>query len=88
MHYTKSWKSFLEELAEPEFVDTSSLISKKTLEPSLWLRDKLNPDVLDAANRIANDFFDSLDLDNIQIKDIILTGSLASYNWSDVSDFD
>lgn len=88
MHYTKSWKSYLEELAEPEFVDTSSLISKKTLEPSLWHRDKLNPDVLDAAIRITNDFFDSLELDNIQIKDIILTGSLASYNWSDVSDFD
>ena len=88
MHYTKSWKSFLEELAEPQFVDTSSLISKKTLQPNLWHNDKLNPDVLEAAVRIANDFFNSLDLDNVQIKDIILTGSLASYNWSDMSDFD
>ena len=87
MNPTK-WKSFLEELAEPQFVDTSSLISKKTLEPGLWHRDKLNPDVLEAAVRIANDFFNSLDLVNIRIEDIILTGSLASYNWSDMSDFD
>ena len=88
MNPTEKWKSFLEELAEPQFVDTSSLISKKTLQPNLWHNDKLNPDVLEAAVRIANDFFNSLDLDNVQIKDIILTGSLASYNWSDMSDFD
>ena len=88
MDHTKSWKSFLEELADPQFVDTSSIISKDNLPSGLWLRDKLHPDVLDAAERIANDFFNSLDLDNTQIKDIILTGSLATYNWSDVSDFD
>jgi len=82
------WKAFLEELADPQFVDTSSFISKKTLPPGLWEREKMHPDVLETALRIANDFFDSLDLDNIHIKDIILTGSTASYNWSDVSDFD
>lgn len=87
MDQTK-WKSFLEELAEPQFVDASSLISKKTLPPDLWHQEKMDPEVLANAIRIANDFFNSLDLDNIQIKDIILTGSTASYNWSDMSDFD
>ena len=87
MDHTK-WKSFLEELAHPQFVDTSSIVSKDRLPYGLWDRDYLNPDVLEAAMRIVNDFMDSLDLDNLQIKDIILTGSLASYNWSDVSDFD
>jgi predicted nucleotidyltransferase len=87
MDHTK-WKSFLEELAEPQFVDTSSIISKDTLPPGIWEREKMHPDVLETATRIANDFFNSLDLDNIQIKDIILTGSTASYNWSDMSDFD
>ena len=83
-----SWKSYLEELVDPESIDTSSLISKKTLPPELWVRDKMKPDVRDAAERIAYEFFENLDLSNIQIKDIILTGSLASYNWSEVSDFD
>tara|TARA_R100000008_G_C3585093_1_gene171624 strand:- start:2522 stop:3322 length:801 start_codon:yes stop_codon:yes gene_type:complete len=83
-----AWKTYLEELADPQFVDTSSIISKKTLPPELWKRDQLKPDVLQAALRIANDFFNKLNLDNVQIKDITLTGSLASYNWSELSDFD
>jgi hypothetical protein len=88
MNDNTKWKAFLEELADPQRVDTSSIISKKTLAPGLWEREKMHPDVLETALRIANDFFDSLDLDNIHIKDIILTGSTASYNWSDMSDFD
>jgi predicted nucleotidyltransferase len=83
-----TWKQFLEELADPQFVDTSSLISKKTLSHELWEKNILKPDVLNTALRIAHDFFNNLNLDNIQIKDIILTGSLASYNWSELSDFD
>ena len=85
-----SWKSYLEELADPQFVDTSSLLSKKTLPHDLWTKnEQISPEVLDAALRIARDYFEDLKLDpNIRIKDITLTGSLASYNWSDMSDFD
>ena len=84
-----SWKTFLEELADPQFVDTSSLISKKTLPPQLWEDKQLNPEVSGAALRIAYDFFNNLNLNNnIKITDIILTGSLATYNWSELSDFD
>tara|TARA_R110002074_G_scaffold377642_1_gene555195 strand:+ start:5389 stop:6183 length:795 start_codon:yes stop_codon:yes gene_type:complete len=88
MNPTNKWKSFLEELVDPSSVDTSTIISKKDLAPGLWEREKMHPDVLETALQIANDFFDSLDLDNTSIKDIILTGSTASYNWSDLSDFD
>ena len=83
-----SWKTYLEELIDPDSIDTASLISKKILPSELWFRDYMKPDVMDAALRIANEFFESLNLTGIEIKDIILTGSLASYNWSDVSDFD
>jgi hypothetical protein len=85
----KAWKSYLEELAHPEFVDTSSLKQKKELDPQLWERDKLNPDITNRLYAIAKEFFQSLKLDpNIRMKDVILTGSLASYNWSDLSDID
>ena len=84
-----NWKLYLEELADPQFVDTSSLVSKKTLAPQIWQKNTLNPEVLDSALRVSRDFFDNLNLpNNPQIVDIILTGSLASYNWSDMSDFD
>jgi len=85
-----SWKSYLEELSDPQSVDTSTLLSKKGLPEDLWTRNQqLKPEIAQAALRIANEYFEDLKLDpNVRIKDITLTGSLASYSWSDVSDFD
>jgi hypothetical protein len=71
------------------------------LEPvkSFHIKDELNPKVWDESNKmiievreqllqIANDFYNSTDID-ADIKDIILTGSLANYNWSErYSDYD
>ena len=37
---------------------------------------------------IADDFFETLDIGWVEISDIILTGSLANYNWSRFSDVD
>ncbi len=37
---------------------------------------------------IADDFFETLDIAWVDIDDIILTGSLANYNWSKFSDVD
>ncbi len=85
-----SWKTYLEELADPQSIDTSNLLSKSTLPEELWSsNEQLSPEIVRAALRIAQEYFEDLRLDpNIKIKDITLTGSLASYNWSDVSDFD
>ena len=85
-----SWKTYLEELADPQFVDTSSLLSKSSLPEELWAsNENLSPEILQAALRIAHEYFQDLKLDpSVKIKDITLTGSLASYNWSDMSDFD
>ena len=37
--------------------------------------------------QIARGFLEETDID-IEVKDIVLTGSLANYNWSSYSDFD
>ena len=85
-----TWRSYLEELIEPQSIDTSNLLSKKSLPEELWTENQqLKPEILQAALNIAEEYFEGLKLDpNIRIEDIILTGSLASYNWSDMSDFD
>ncbi len=85
-----TWRTYLEELADPQFVDTSSLLSKTSLSEDIWTKnEQIKPEILRAALKIAQEYFKDLELDpNIKIKDITLTGSLASYNWSDVSDFD
>ena len=85
-----TWRSYLEELVDPQSVDTSTLLSKSSLSEDIWLKNQqLKPEILQAALQIAKEYFEDLNLDpNIKIKDITLTGSLASYNWSDMSDFD
>jgi hypothetical protein len=89
MRATDKWKAFLEELADPQFVDVSSLKLKKTLSPELWENNQLKPEIGDALYKIAKEFFETLKIDpNIQLKDVTLTGSLATYNWSDLSDVD
>ena len=49
----------------------------------------LNPKVRNKLLRIATDFFKSLELpENVKLKDVIFTGSLANFNWSKFSDID
>ena len=62
---------------------------KDSLNPEIWIKNKLNPIVKNKLIRIANGFYKELNLSkDIQIKDIIFTGSLANFNWSKFSDID
>ena len=89
MNNLDKWKTFLEELADPQFVDVSSLKLKDHLAPEIWESNKLKPEIADSLYRIAKEFFEKLKLDPfVKIKDVTLTGSLATYNWSDLSDVD
>tara|TARA_R100001079_G_scaffold96407_1_gene59675 strand:+ start:5231 stop:6007 length:777 start_codon:yes stop_codon:yes gene_type:complete len=85
-----TWRSYLEELVDPKSIDTSNLLSKSSLSEDIWTdNEQIKPEILQAALRIAQEYFEDLKLNpNVKIKDITLTGSLASYNWSDMSDFD
>jgi hypothetical protein len=61
------------------------------LNPKIWDGDssipKMNPKVRTRLLEIANDFIEFLDVDII-VSDVIMTGSLANYNWSKFSDVD
>lgn len=69
-------------------VDLSSFRPQKELNPKIWINGKLNSKVRLRLLDIADDFFDTLEVNWVKPKDIILTGSLANYNWSKYSDFD
>ena len=64
------------------------LTLNNTLEPKFWPRGFLNHQVKDKLSTIANDFFDGLDLKDVEVEDITITGSLANYNWTKYSDID
>ena len=61
---------------------------KEELNTDIWNSDdKLKPEVSEKLLRIAEDFYEKLDL-SAPILDITFTGSLANYNWSEMSDID
>lgn len=69
---------------------TEDTIYNKTLCPYFWNDEmELNQRVRNKLLNIANDFISGIEtIDKSNIKDIILTGSLTNYNWTDLSDFD
>jgi predicted nucleotidyltransferase len=70
------------------------LIKTFKVQPDLnrefWTpENKLNPTIRKALLRIAKEFYDGIELENKpKIKDIVFTGSLANYNYSNYSDVD
>jgi peptidoglycan hydrolase-like protein with peptidoglycan-binding domain len=69
----------------------SSFKLKNELNHKIWNKSKndyiLNSKVRNNLLEIAYDFIESLNVD-VVISDIIMTGSLANYNWSNYSDID
>lgn len=80
------WEEFKRE-AE---VDLQSLTPKDSLHHSFWnLKQKLKESIRQKLLQIADDFFKSLNLPkNVTLKDVTITGSIASFNWSKYSDID
>lgn len=66
---------------------TGLLKPKDTLYPNFWKNNKLNPVVARKLMQIADDIIKSLDLEE-HVEDVVITGSIASYNWHDLSDID
>jgi len=76
------------EFKESDLDPIKSFHLKDELNPKLWTDFELDRGVHKNLVKIATDFYDSLELKG-KIKDIILTGSLCNYNWSEkYSDYD
>jgi len=79
---------FLEFNQESEFKPIKSFYLKDELNPKIWTDFKLDDGIREDLLKIANDYVEHLDIEEIDIDDIIFTGSLSNYNWSEYSDFD
>ena len=71
----------------PEF-NTGLLKPKDRLYPKFWKNNTLNPIVARKLMLIADDIIQSLNILNQEVKDVVITGSIASYNWHEMSDID
>ena len=70
-------------------IDLSGFKMQDTLNPKIWDKnEKLRPEIRKNLLKIADDYFEGLELGSVDIEDVTLTGSLANYNWSQYSDVD
>ena len=83
INFNKIFKNYLE---EREF-NTSRLLSKNTLHPEFWSELQIDPKISAKLIEIADNLVNSID-EGLKVHDIIITGSIASYNWHDLSDID
>ena len=77
-----------EEFTQAQFEPIESFKLQDELNPEVWSDSTLDSDIKEELLQLAKDYFDDLDLGNVEMEDIIFTGSLANYNWSKYSDFD
>jgi len=74
--------------ADAEDVEVLGFETNDDLQPEIWNEDlQMRKDVSDKLLKIAEDFVSSIPFD-INVEDLRLTGSLATYNWSKFSDVD
>ena len=83
MNYGKNWSKFINEID----LDTSQIKINDELHPKLWKMHELDPKIGFRLISIAYDLLEELDIKE-HMADIILTGSIATYNWHEKSDID
>ena len=79
--------TYFENINEAEQEVLDSFTPQETLNPDAFEGDMMIPEIRERLLEIVDDFIDGIEF-KMDVEDIILTGSLANYNWSKYSDFD
>jgi len=86
---TRQVSDILKEVIEPEAVDVSSIQFHDDLNPLIWdKKGEMKEDVRKQLLKIAKRFIEFSDLEKLNFDDIIMTGSMANYNYNENSDID
>ncbi|NJO63291.1 MAG: hypothetical protein HC836_35275 [Richelia sp. RM2_1_2] len=79
----------LTEIVDPKTIDVQYLVVKPNLNPKIWENDdKLKSQVRSMLLKNALEFIKFLEMKELPIVDIVFTGSLANYTWTEFSDLD
>jgi predicted nucleotidyltransferase len=85
----KSIVELLEEDEELKSFDVNQLLLKDELNSDIWLNeDTIKPEIRKILLKNAIEFIKFVKINNLEYKDILFTGSLANYNYTDNSDLD
>jgi hypothetical protein len=69
-----------------EFIDPNP--HHHELNPVLWENDTLKTEIRHQLLKIAKNFIEFLEVPNLKLKDVTISGSSANYNYSEYSDID
>ena len=69
-------------------IDFAKFEIKDDLNDKIWINDKLKPNIRNILLKNSAVFMKHLELGRDKIEDIVLTGSMANYNWTKTSDLD
>lgn len=84
-----NFSDLIKEVIEPDEVDVSSIKMNETLCPLIWdSNGKLKSDVRKALLKNAQRFIEFGGIEKLEFNDIVLTGSMANYNYNENSDLD
>ena len=79
----------LKEVVEPDTVDVSSIKFNDAFSPLIWeSEEKMKSDVRKILLLNAKRFIQFSDVENLKFNDIMLTGSMANFNYNEESDLD
>ena len=81
----EAWHDHVTEDVEPESIDLSGFEVKNELNQMVWIREVLDPKVREKLLEIVDDFFYQLELEDIEVLDVIFTGSLTK-SWSSLTE--
>jgi len=77
----ENWDTINEDTG-PEDIDLSSFDIKTALNPKFWKDEHLDSRIRIRLLDIADDFIEFLGVNWVKPEDVIITGSLANYNWN------
>lgn len=79
----------LEEIVEPQDIDVQNIKVNETLNPDIFEGDKVKASIRKKLLQTAKNFQEYCKIpDNVEVKDVLLLGSNANYNYSPQSDID
>ena len=67
---------------------TNNVDYHDALCPKAWDGDRLKSDIAERLLKISKRFVSYLEIPGFRVLDVVLTGSMANYNWTRYSDFD
>jgi len=79
---------YFEDFTQAQFEPIKSFKLQDNLNGDFWADYELDPEIKDELIQLGQDYFNQLDLGNVELSDLIFTGSLANFNWSNYSDID